>query len=61
MKSYFDQLTYETSSSVKLCIRKQLNYKSQSPAPGSYNLDQKKNQNNVFQFFGSTEERFKET
>lgn len=60
MKSYFDQITYETNSSVKLSIRKQLNYKSQSPAPGTYNVDTPKQYKNTFQFFGSTEERFRE-
>ena len=60
-KSYFDEILYHAQSSLKAEIRKKLGYKSSQPAPGSYlAVYNEATPQTRYQFFGSTEERFKD-
>jgi hypothetical protein len=61
VKSYFDEIYYHTQSSLKAEIRRKLGFKNPYPAPGSYlPVYEEPPAHSKYQFFGSTQERFKD-
>ena len=58
IRSFFDQIYFETNQDKVAVEREQRRYKSLGVGPGKYNLpEQQKLDFNRFQFFGSTAER----
>lgn len=55
IRSFFDQIRFETNQEKKALLREACGYKSQSIGPGSYDVTKSlSKENNKFQFFGST-------
>jgi hypothetical protein len=60
MKSHLETQIYKTNNSFKAELRKMIDYKDEQPGPGSYDMPQAMTSQTpaIFQFFGSTVERF---
>lgn len=56
VRSYFNNIYYETNQDAKAQLREVINFKSDRPGPGQYHPEIQSRPNpSKFQFFGSTE------
>ena len=63
MKSHLETQIYRTNNAFKAELRKMINYKDEQPGPGAYEVNKNLIDSTpaMFQFFGSTVQRFPDT